>query len=122
MDTDLEGVWSPLRAELDGEAAPEMFLTKMQLTLRNGSYLVEFGGEAADQGSYVLTDTTDDHLVLRLSGTKGPNAGKDIPAIAQLRGNRMRICYGLDGVVPITFATSTGAARYVVTYRRASEL
>lgn len=118
MDTDLQGIWHPIRAELDGEMAPDMALVKMQVTLRGGDYLVEFGGEAADQGSYTITDTAE-HLVLVLRGVKGHNAGREIPAIAQLRGDRLRVCYGLNGVLPTAFATAVGASRYLVTYRRA---
>ena len=117
MDTDLEGIWRPIRAELDGEAAPDMALVKMQVTLRSGSYLVEFGGQAADEGSYTAADTAE-HIVLVLRGVKGHNAGRQIPAIAQLRGDRLRVCYGLDGVLPTAFATGVGASRYLVTYRR----
>jgi uncharacterized protein (TIGR03067 family) len=122
MDTNLAGIWRPIRAELDGEAAPEMALAKMQMTLREGGYLVEFGGQAADQGRYTLTDTTEEHLVLLLHGVKGTNAGRVIPAIAQVRGDRLRVCYGLDRVLPIAFATRAGASRYLVTYRRESAL
>lgn len=117
MDTDLQGIWRPIRAELDGEAAPEMALVKMLVTLRAGGYLVEFGGEAADQGSYTLTDTGEP-IVLVLHGVKGHNAGREIPAIAQLRGDRLRVCYGLNGVLPTAFATAPGSSRYLVTYRR----
>jgi len=117
MDTDLQGIWRPIRAELDGEAAPDMALVKMHMTLRAGGYLVEFGGQAADQGHYTATVNAE-HIVLVLRGVKGHNAGREIPAIAQLRGDRLRVCYGLDGVLPTAFATAVGGSRYLVTYRR----
>jgi hypothetical protein len=53
-----------------------------------------------------------------LAATKGENSGRTMPAIAQLRGDRLRICFGLDGVRPTEFLTALGAARYLVTYRR----
>ena len=117
MDTDIQGIWRPIRAELSGETAPDMVLAKIRLTLRAGGYLVEFGGQDADQGSYTVVDTAE-HIVLLLCGEKGPNAGREIPAIAQLRGDRLRVCYGLDGVLPTAFTTAAGTSRYLATYRR----
>lgn len=117
MDSDVQGIWRPVRAELDGEMAPDMALVKMQMTFRAGGYLVEFGGQHVDQGSYTATDTAG-HIVLLLTGVKGTNAGRAIPAIAQLRGDRLRVCYGLNGILPTAFATGIGTSRYLVTYRR----
>lgn len=117
MDTELEGIWFPIRAELDGEMAPGMALEKMQLTLRAGRYAVAFGHETADEGTY-LAERVQEQIVLTLQGTRGTNTGREIPSIAQLRGDRLRVCYGLDGVLPVEFATASGSRRYLVTYRR----
>lgn len=119
MDTSLEGIWRPIRAELDGELAPEMALEKMEMTLRAGRYAVAFGGENRDEGTYLETVVAD-QTVITLLGTRGTNIGRTIPAIVQLRGDRLRICFGLDGTVPTEFATTGGARRYLVTYRRLS--
>lgn len=117
MDTNVEGTWIPIRAELDGEMAPDMALAKMQVVLRAGNYRVSFGGEAADEGTYHLSETAE-HLVVTLHGLRGTNAGRKIPAIAQVRGDRLRLCYGLNGILPTAFVTTAGASRYLVTYRR----
>ena len=53
-----------------------------------------------------------------LLGAKGPNAGRTIPCIYQLAGNRLRVCYGLDGTTPTAFATTAGSPHYLATYRR----
>ena len=115
----LEGLWQPLKAELSGEAAPPMVLERMTLTLRSGRYSVHFGGEISDQGTYTHAPG-DPHATLTLSGNKGANAGRTIPAIFQLVGDRLRICYGLDGALPSAFATSSASRLYLVTYRRTS--
>ena len=113
----IEGLWHPLKAELAGEAAPEMFLSRMTLTLRAGTYRVHFGGEISDQGAYTLSPGAP-HAIITLLGERGANAGKTIPAIFQLAGDRLRICYGLDGKLPDAFSTDKTSRLYLVTYRR----
>lgn len=115
----LEGLWQPIRAELSGEAAPPMVLERMTLTLRSGRYAVHFGGEISDRGSFTPA-SSEPHATLTLTGEHGANAGRTIPAIFQLVGDRLRICFGLDGKLPTAFATDTTARLYLVTYRRTS--
>jgi uncharacterized protein (TIGR03067 family) len=115
----IEGLWQPLKAELSGEAAPPMVLERMTLTLRSGRYTVHFGGEVSDQGAFIHS-SGEPHTTLTLSGEKGANAGRTIPAIFQLVGDRLRICFGLDGELPSAFATSSASRHYLVTYRRTS--
>lgn len=109
----LPGHWRPIRAELDGETAPDMALQEMELRLTAVGYAVHFGGQLYDGGTFISTETT-----LRLTAVEGPHAGRVIPAIYQLVGDRLRICYGLDGAAPTEFKTAPGSARYLVTYRR----
>ncbi|CAM2833950.1 TIGR03067 domain-containing protein [Rariglobus hedericola] len=112
----LHGKWRPVRAELDGEHAPELALERMELHLAVTTYAVHFAGEVHDRGDVVYTETT-----ITLNGKHGEQAGRVIPAIYQLAGDRLRICYGLDGTTPAEFKTQTGSARYLVTYRRQAE-
>jgi uncharacterized protein (TIGR03067 family) len=113
----IEGLWQPLKAELSGETAPDMLLARMTLTLREGRYLVHFGGEVSDRGTFTLSPG-EPHAEINLHGEAGANAGKKIPAIFQLVGDRLRICFGLDGLRPDTFTTASETRFYLVTYRR----
>jgi uncharacterized protein (TIGR03067 family) len=119
MDTEqLLGTWQPLRAELDGELAPVEVLKAMKLIFDQQHYWVTFGGEVSDEGDYAVT-SPNEPFGLALRGTKGVNQGRLIPAIAQLRGDRLRICYGLKGTLPDDFSTAAESNRYLITYRRA---
>jgi uncharacterized protein (TIGR03067 family) len=114
----LEGIWHPFKAELDGEAAPDLALQSMHIELAaDGGYYVRFGDEISDRGHYAI-EPGDAHAALILRGVEGPNAGRTIRAIYQLAGDRLRICYGLDGVRPSHFETAGAKQRYSVTYRR----
>lgn len=113
----LEGIWHPLRAELAGAAAPELVLQRTEVTFAAGRYAVRFAGEIADAGTYRL-DPAPPGRSLRLTSTSGPHEGRIIPCLFQLAGDRLRICYGLDGVEPTDFTAPPESPRYLVTYRR----
>jgi uncharacterized protein (TIGR03067 family) len=106
-----------VRAELQGESAPDLVVLKTVLEFTAGDYAVRYAGETADRGSYQAGETAD-FKTLVLRGVAGTNAGRTIPCIYQLHGNRLRICYGLDGGTPAGFSAKAGEERYLATYRR----
>jgi uncharacterized protein (TIGR03067 family) len=115
----IEGTWRPIRAEHEGQLAPEMVLGRMKMVFTRDRYRLHFGDEVSDEGSYAL-QVEDGQFLLHLHGKTGLNAGRVIPAIVQLRANLLRICYGMDGVRPDGFVAGAFSARYLVTYRRHS--
>jgi uncharacterized protein (TIGR03067 family) len=113
MSNSLTGRWEMIKAELAGENAPDMLALRVELELTSVTYVVRFAGEIADRGTYVLDGPT-----LTLTGTAGPNQGRTIPCILQHAGDRLRICYGMDGTAPTEFRTRSGVQHYLATYRR----
>ncbi len=120
MTTEIDGIWLMVRAELDGEVAPDLVVAKSQIEFAAGRYEVRFAGEAADRGTFAL-GATGEHGTIALQVLDGPNRGRAIPCIFQRRGDRLRVCYGLDGVSPEDFSTGQGRQRYLVTYRLQSD-
>ncbi len=116
MSEALHGMWEMIRAESGGEPSSDLLALRVELHLTDGNYHVHFAGELADQGTFTRT-SAHPHAALILLGAKGPNAGRTIPCIYQLVGDRLRVCYGLDGNVPTEFATA-GTSHYLATYRR----
>ncbi len=116
MSAGLPGRWEMIKAELAGEDAPDLLALRIELELTAVTYVVRFAGEVADRGTYVR----DGHS-LTLTGTAGPNQGRIIPCILQQVGDRLRVCYGLDGTAPTEFTTKTGVQHYLATYKRKSE-
>ncbi len=114
MNPALAGTWEMIRAELGGEQSPELIALRIELELAANAYTVRFGGQIADRG------TVEAHspAAFTLTSTDGPNRGRVIPCLYQLAGDRLRICYGLDGVEPEQFATVTCSPQYLATYRR----
>lgn len=117
-DSPLDGTWQMLRAEHDGEQAPDMVVQRTTLEFFQGSYRVCFDGEPVDQGEFEVS-LSDPAKTLVLRGTSGPNSARTIRCIYQQVGDRLRVCFGLDGIPPTDFTTTGGQKRYLATYRRA---
>lgn len=115
----LEGRWQMVRAIYQGVAAPEEISARTVLELFAASYAVTFDGATTDQGTleYNESDTMES---IRLVGTVGPNAGRTILCLFQQVGERLRICFGLDGILPRDFTAPKDENRYLATYRKIS--
>jgi uncharacterized protein (TIGR03067 family) len=110
----LAGRWEPVDARWGGQDYPVANWHGTQLELTQTAY--EFG---ADKGTYTtLGGRTPPHLDIH--GTQGPNAGRNIPAIYSLSGDRLAICYQLGaGERPADFVSPAGSQVLLVHYRRA---
>lgn len=108
----LAGRWEPLDARWGGQDYPVANFRGTVLQLTETGY--QFG---ADQGSYTTLAGTPARMDIH--GTAGPNAGRNIPAIYVLAGDRLAICYQLgDGPRPADFASPAGSQILLVHYRR----
>jgi uncharacterized protein (TIGR03067 family) len=113
----VEGRWKPVTAELAGQPMDDAVLKIISLKLENGKYEV-FVGDEPDRGTYSVDSTTDPEG-MTIIGTEGPNVGKTFPAIFELKGDTLRICYDLSGAKrPTEFKTVAGTKLYLVTYNR----
>jgi uncharacterized protein (TIGR03067 family) len=104
-------------AELAGEPMGTVALKTISLKLENGKYEV-FVGEHPDRGTYTIDSATKPKSIT-VVGTQGPNQGKTYPAIYELDGDTLRVCYDLSGAKrPAEFKSVTGTMLYLVTYQR----
>jgi uncharacterized protein (TIGR03067 family) len=116
----LQGTWLPSKAELSGQPMTEAVLKSISLKLENGRYEVFVGGQP-DKGTYTL-DSSSKPKGMVITGTDGPNLGKTYPAIYELTGDTLRICYDLSGAKrPAEFKSIAGTQLYLVTYSRKKE-
>jgi uncharacterized protein (TIGR03067 family) len=116
----LQGAWVPVKAELGGQPMPDALLKTISLTLTNNAYEVLVAG-APDQGTWTI-DAAAKPKGMKITGVKGPNAGKTFPAIYELKGDTLRICYDLSGAKrPAEFKSLAGTRLYLVTYSRKKE-
>ncbi len=112
----IEGLWLPVKGELGGKAMSGAVLKTITLKMKAGQYDVM--AESLDQGTYKI-DSAAEPKAITVTGLKGPNAGKTFPAIYELKGDTLRICYDLSGAKrPTEFKSSAGTMLYLVTYNR----
>ena len=109
-----------VRAEHDGDQAPDLVAQRTVLEFTRDTYLVRFDGAIVDQGRAEMNQSSP-LTTLLLFGTSGPNQGRTLSCIYQQVGDRLRICYGLDGIQPSEFTTKSGQNRYLATYQRRPE-
>lgn len=114
----LQGTWAMIRAEYAGEEAPETVASRTTVEFSEKGYRVRFSGQIVDEGTFEM-NAADPAKRLVLVGTSGTNEGRTIRGIYQLVGDRLRVCYGIDGIQPLDFTTRPGQNRYLATYRRA---
>ena len=116
----VQGNWEPAAAEFAGQPMPDTVLKSISLKLDNGKYEV-FVGDKPDRGTYRI-DSTTQLKGMTVTGTEGPNNGKTFPAIYELKGDTLRICYDLSGAKrPTEFKSVVGTQLFVVTYNRKKE-
>jgi len=117
---EIQGLWKPVKAEIDGQPLGESFLKSTSLKLASGKYEV-FLGDERDRGTYTL-DAAAEPRGMTIVGTDGPNKGRTFPAIYELTENTLRICYDLSGAKrPTDFKAPAGTKLYLVTYLRKQE-
>jgi len=111
----IQGTWLMVKAELNGQAMKDDSLKKITLKLDGGK--CEVTAESVDKGTYTL-DPAAKPKILDIIDTEGPNVGRKIPAIYELQGDTLRVCYGLGGTRPTEFKSLGGTQTFLVTYQR----
>ena len=112
------GTWIPVEAFVEGKKLPDEGLSGMVLTIERDSYSLLHQG-ALERG----TISFDGNALPRridLTGTVGPSLGRTRPAIYEIAGDWMRICYALHGARPDRFEAGEGTSALLVTYRRST--
>jgi len=121
----LLGTWTVVRAELGGAPMPPEAAARIEIEFdAESAYRVRFAGETSDSGHFQLFAQTETalHQRITLHGKIGSNAGRTLPGIIRLRGDRLKLCLALEGDAPPTAFSSSDTARgvpyYLVTYKR----
>lgn len=112
---DLRGTWKLTEATLGGAKLPDAAIAPLRLELGDGTYALT-GAESPDKGT-IAVDAKKKSI--DVTGTDGPNKGKTFPAIYELKGDVLRICYDLSGKKrPSEFKSAKGTQEFLVAYKR----
>ena len=116
----LNGTWAPQSGEFAGAKFPDEILKTLKLEIKDGKYTVTAGKET-DKGTAKI-DSSKKPKEMDVVGTDGPNKGKTFPAIYELDGDTLKVCYDLSGKErPKAFKTESGTMVFLVTYKRVKE-
>ena len=112
----LAGAWKVDAAVLNGEDQTATFKETV-LTIQEGKYKVDFAG-MSDAGTLKI-DPAKKPKLMTVTGTDGPSKGMTLPAIYEVDGDTLKVCYTLEGKDPPTEFKSTAENKtLVVTYKR----
>jgi len=113
----LEGTWLPSAAEFGGQKWSDEQIKAIKLVMSDGKYTATVSGQ--DDKGTLKVDPNAKPATMDIVGTDGPNKGKTFPAIYELSGDTLKICYALEGKDrPGKFETKPGTALFLVTYKR----
>ena len=112
----LEGTWQLVDGELGGNKLPPAVTKGVKLELSPGKYVVS--AESKDEGTVKYIPETSPNA-MEVTGTAGPNKGKTFPAIYELKGDTLIICYDLSGKArPTEFTSKAGTKHFLATYEK----
>ena len=112
----LTGAWKIDAATLNGEDVSAAF-KEAALTIAEGNYKLAFMG-MTDAGTLKI-DAAKRPKQMTITGTDGPSKGKTLPAIYEIDGDTLKICYTLDGKdPPAEFKSTAENKTLLVTYKR----
>ena len=113
----LQGTWLPTAAELGANSFDEATLKTIKLVVEGDKYTVTVG-KAVDKGTTKI-DPAAKPKTMDILGSDGPNKGKTILAIYELKDDTLRVCYDLSGKArPTEFKTKKGEQLFLATYKR----
>jgi uncharacterized protein (TIGR03067 family) len=115
----LAGKWQPVSMEQGGRKTPAEQLKSISLTIEGDKFTVAVD-DKLDQGTLKL-GKQDKLKTMDIIGTEGPNKGRTYPAIYQLEGDSLKICYNLEGDQrPTEFKAASGKL-LLIEYKKAKK-
>lgn len=109
----MQGDWVPTEIVANGEKLSADLLTSIKLTIKGNDYALEYSG-GTSQGSFKLKNASPSKFMDATT-----NSGDDIPAIYEVSGDTMKICYAMNGAARPTEFKSAEASNHILTlYKR----
>src|SRR5262249_4835030 len=97
QDKNMSGTWIPTDGMIAGQKMPDNHLAATKLILNDGKYTVVVG-EDKEEGTYKIDTTKPGPHPLDIEPTMGPNKGKKMAGIVEMKGDTMRVCYNPNGM------------------------
>jgi uncharacterized protein (TIGR03067 family) len=121
----LEGAWVPVAVNVSGQPLVVDDLRVARFVLERGGYrIIDHSTCVVDSGEYVVEDSVSPPA-MDIIGRHGPNAGRTMLAVYELTGDRLTVCYDLEGKVrPADLNAAPEQDQHILTivYARASSV
>ncbi len=92
----LEGAWVPIAASVARTSLAVEELRVRYLILSGEAYrIVDRSNRVVDGGRYRIDEDRSPHA-MDIMGDTGPNAGRTMLAVYELRGDELTVCYDLE--------------------------
>ena len=114
-----DGSWAIVSMEINGMKAPEEAIKKQaaKLTLTGDKWTLKIGDNVS--AGTCKADLTKKPHEMDITTTEGPDKGKTIKAIAELKGDIMKVCYDISGKDrPKEFSTKDQPTFVLIEYKR----
>jgi uncharacterized protein (TIGR03067 family) len=117
----LEGAWVPVAASISGKELVVAELRVKYLVLDGHDYsIIDRSNQIVDRGEYLVNDNATPRTI-DIVGRDGPNAGRSMLAIFELKDDLLTVCYDLDGQRrPENMQMSEDQLLLSITYERAA--
>jgi uncharacterized protein (TIGR03067 family) len=113
----LDGTWQLTEGEVSGTKLPANAVGAIVLVVTRDHYRVTTA-EGPDEGTVRLLPDRNPKA-MKIEGTKGPNKGKTMLAIYELKDDKLRVCYDLSGQAwPMEFKSKPKTQTCLAIYRK----
>jgi uncharacterized protein (TIGR03067 family) len=117
----LEGEWSMVSGEANGQPMPEEYLKTGRRTAKDGETIVRIAGQILFKAKFTI-DPTKKPKAIDYAMTEGPSKGKTHLGIYELDGDTVKFCFGAPGADrPTEFAAKEGSQQVLSVWKRAKK-
>jgi uncharacterized protein (TIGR03067 family) len=114
----LEGEWSMVSGEIDGQPLPEQMRKSAKRVAKEGETTVTINGQLFMKAKFTI-DPTKKPKAIDYTFTGGPTAGKTQLGIYELDGDTVKFCFSAPGKDrPADFSTKEGSGRTLSVWKR----
>jgi uncharacterized protein (TIGR03067 family) len=116
--TRLEGEWSMVSGEANGQAMPGETVKVGRRVAKDGETTITFGGQTYFKAKFAI-DPTKKPKTIDYTMTEGPTQGKTHLGIYELDGDTVKFCFAAPGQGrPTEFTAGQGSERTLSVWKR----
>jgi uncharacterized protein (TIGR03067 family) len=114
----LQGEWSMISGEIDGQAMPKEFLQGAKRVAKDDKTTVTIAGQLFMEAQFSV-DPSKKPKTIDYTMTGGPTKGKQQLGIYELDGDQVKFCFASPGKDrPADFSTAPGSDRTLSVWKR----